>query len=76
MLLVSWMLSRFVLRKLSIHRVLPDHAIGVGAAGFATVHPEAGSAVYGVLTKKQAPEAAAADLQKELARVKGQGWEA
>lgn len=32
------------------------------------------SAVYGVLTKKQAPEAAAADLAKELARVKGRGW--
>ncbi len=32
------------------------------------------SAAYAVLTKKQDPAAAAADLQKELARVKGRSW--
>jgi trehalose/maltose transport system substrate-binding protein len=32
------------------------------------------SAVYGVLTKNKAPEAAVADLEKQLARVKGRGW--
>jgi trehalose/maltose transport system substrate-binding protein len=32
------------------------------------------SAVYAVLTKKQDPEAAAKDLQDQLARVKGRSW--
>lgn len=32
------------------------------------------SSVYAVLTRKQEPEAAARDLQVQLARIKGRGW--